>query len=234
MADFSSLLQNLEFMKTKAIVIKKSAVNEYDQIVTCYSEEFGTLRALARGICRPTSVQSLHLDHLNLVEFELVYGRALPIITGAQVIDQFTTIKGSLARLAAAQFFTEVLDKISFENERDPRLWDLLHNLLVSLNGVHDGEVFAEFRTYQNKFLEVLGYAPQIQRCVVCAGDVMSGPERQVALSMELGGAMCGDCFLASGRGILFDKQELTLDTFFEYTVGQKLNSLTFLYSVLK
>lgn len=221
-------------MKTKAIVIKKTNVNEYDQMVTCYTEEFGTLRALARGICRPTSVQALHLDHLNLVEFELVYGRALPIITGAQVIDPSRVIKSSLARLAAAQFFVEVLDKISFENQRDPHLWQLLHNLLVSFNNTENEMLVNEFRSYQKKFLEVLGYAPQIQRCVVCATDVMNGPERQVALSMELGGAMCGDCFLAGGRGILFDKQELSLDTFFEYTVGQKLNSLAFLYSVLK
>lgn len=236
-------------MKTKAIIIKKAAANEHDQIISCYTEEFGSLRALARSIFKPTSIQSLHLDNLNLVEFELVQGRALPIITGAQVIDQFSNVKGSLSRLAAVQFFCEVLDKISFENEKDTQLWQLLHNLLVSFNQAKDETLFNEFRNYQAQFLKVLGYAPQIQKCVICADNVTSGPERMVALSAELGGAMCGQCFMAGGQGVMFDKNDLAVltgqsnsneirysavDTFFEYTIGQKLVSLAFLYSVLK
>ena len=35
-------------MRTKAIVIRKTPANEYDQIVTLYSEDFGTMRAMAR------------------------------------------------------------------------------------------------------------------------------------------------------------------------------------------
>ncbi|HZZ99120.1 MAG TPA: DNA repair protein RecO [Candidatus Paceibacterota bacterium] len=230
-------------MRIKAIVIKKTRTNEYDQIVTCYTEDYGTVRALARGILRPKSLQALQLDDLNLVEFEMIEGRALPIIASAQVLESFSNLRTGLPRLAAAQFFVEVLDKISFENERDPELWELLNEMLTSLNSAPSGELMATFRSYQNRFLDVLGYAPRTEHCVVCSGAVMNGHEKMIALSPELGGALCADCFLVSKQGLLFDKHELlnnkglsgqALDTFFEYVIGKKLSSLTLLYQVAK
>ncbi len=238
-------------MRTKAIVIKKNQVNEYDQIVTLYSEDFGTMRAIARGVCRPSSVQSMHLELLNTVEFEVIHGKALPIISSAVMSEQHLNIKGSLPKLAAVQFFTEVLDKIAFENEKDAHLWEFLNTMLVDFNSSTDADVLTLFRKHQAGFLKVLGYAPQIDRCVVCSVDPMVGLEKMVALSTELGGVMCSDCFLAGGRGILLDKADLgqlnggsdplrqasskhsALDTFFEHTVGRKISSLAFLYSVI-
>ncbi len=237
-------------MRTKAIVIRRSPAGEHDQMVSLYSEDFGTMRAMARGIYRPTSLQSMHLEALNMVEFEVIQGRAWPIISSAMMLTPHTAIKESLAKLAAAQFFTEVLDKIAFENEKDIDLWNFLTTMLADFDRAAESEVLPLFRKYQAEFLKVLGYAPQTDRCVVCSVDTLSGPEKMIALSTELGGIMCPECFLAGGRGILFDKSELglltgaempshssrhtALDEFFEYTVGRKISSLSFLYNVIK
>ncbi|MDP4001442.1 MAG: DNA repair protein RecO [bacterium] len=235
-------------MRTRAIVIRKQQANEYDQIVTLYSEDFGTMCAMARGVCKPTSVQSMHLELLNTVEFEVIHGKSLPIISSAVMSHQHLNIKESLPKLVAVQFFTEVLDKIAFENEKDAHLWEFLNTMLVDFDNVPSGDVLPLFRKHQAGFLKVLGYAPQIERCVVCSTDPMVGTERMIALSTELGGVMCADCFLAGGQGVLLEKADLgsltgsgpistgrhsALDTFFEYTVGRKISSLSFLYSVI-
>ena len=146
-------------MRTRAIVIKKEMAREYDQLVTCYSEDYGTLRASARSVCKPRSLQSMHLDVLNLIEFELVHGKALPIIASAQVLNQFSDIKTSLPRLASAQFFAEVLDKVSFENEKDPKLWEFLNGMLTEISTVKEKDLLKMFRDHQSKFLHTLGYA---------------------------------------------------------------------------
>ena len=235
-------------MRTKAIVIRKMPANEYDQIVTLYSEDYGTMRAIARGVCKPTSVQSMHLELLNAVEFEVIHGKSMPIISSAMMSRQHQNVKDSLPKLAAVQFFTEVLDKIAFENEKDSHLWEFLNTMLTDFDSLPEGEILPLFRKHQAGFLKVLGYAPQIDRCVVCSTNPMAGTERMIALSTELGGVMCADCFLAGGRGVLLEKADLAsltgtglapagkhsaLDTFFEYTVGRKLNSLAFLYQVI-
>ncbi|HVZ11337.1 MAG TPA: DNA repair protein RecO [Candidatus Paceibacterota bacterium] len=237
-------------MRTKAIVIKKTPMNEYDQMVTCYSEDFGGMRAIARGSLRPASVQSLHVDALNLIEFEVIQGRTYPIVSSAESIAEYPTLKSSLPRLAAVQFFTEVLDRIMFENEKDDDLWDFLIGMLEHFDGIPNNAVLASFRRKQKEFLQVLGYAPRVDRCVVCSEDALSGPEKMVAVSPELGGVLCADCFLAGGRGLLFEKSHVqnlirpaaelaaarggALDTFFEYIVGSQLNSLVFLYQSAK
>jgi DNA repair protein RecO (recombination protein O) len=146
-------------MRTRAIVIRKQASNEYDQIVTVYSEDFGTMRCLARGIYRPTSVQSLHLELLNVVEFEVIHGRSMPIISSAVMGSQHGNVKSSLPRLAAVQFFTEVLDKIAFENDQDPHLWEFLNTMLAEFNEAPEAELLPLFRKHQAGFLKVLGYA---------------------------------------------------------------------------
>jgi DNA repair protein RecO (recombination protein O) len=236
-------------MRTKAIIIKKTPASEHDQMVTLYSEDFGTMRCMARGSFRATSLQSMHLENLNLIDFEVIHGRAWPIISSAMLLEPHGNIRNSLPKLAAAQFFTEVLDKITFENEKDTQLWEFLHTMLAEFNGAEEKNILATFRKYQAQFLKVLGYAPQVDRCVVCSLDALSGPEPMVALSTELGGVMCPNCFLAGGKGIMFDKSDLglltgsnpstgptfsALDTFFEYTVGRKISSLSFFYSVLQ
>src|SRR3989338_5861157 len=105
-------------MLTKAIIIKKQNTGEYDQWVTCYTEEFGKLKMVAKSILKPSSIQALHLDVFNLVEFDLVNGRGMPIITGAQVIDSFAGIKNSLDKIAVTYFFAEAIDKMVFENDK--------------------------------------------------------------------------------------------------------------------
>lgn len=150
-------------MRTKAIVIRKQPANEYDQILTLYSEDYGTMRAMARGVCRPTSVQSMHLELLNAVEFEVIHGKSMPIISSAVMSCQHRNVKDSLPKLAAVQFFTEVLDKIAFENEKDVNLWEFLNTMLTDFDSTPAGDVLPLFRKHQAGFLEVLGYKPQFE-----------------------------------------------------------------------
>jgi len=101
-------------MITRAIILKKQNTNEYDQWVTCYTEDFGKLKTVAKSILKPSSIQSLHLDIFNLVEFELINGRGMPIVTGAQLVNSYMGIKKSLVKTAVAYFFAEAVDKMVF------------------------------------------------------------------------------------------------------------------------
>ncbi len=146
-------------MRTKAIIIKRNPFNEHDQVVTCYCEDTGATRAIARGIYRPKSVQSLHLDSFNLIEFEMIPGKMYPIIASAHAIEQYPVLKSSVQRIAAVNFFMEVLDKIMFENERDEKLWSFLTGLVQEMDTVPEVELAGAFKAQQLKLLDVLGYA---------------------------------------------------------------------------
>lgn len=147
-------------MRTKAIVIKKQNTNEYDQFVTCYTQEFGKLTAIAKSVLKPSSIQAMHLDVLNLVEFELIQGRSLSIIAGAQSENSYRDLKNSIPSLAVANFFSEVIDKMVPELEKDEQLWNFMTDLFDKLNRFEPGLTF--LRQKQFALLGLLGYSPEV------------------------------------------------------------------------
>jgi hypothetical protein len=121
-------------MRTQAIILKKIPVREYDELVVCYTKDAGKQVYQAKSILRPSSKQAGHLDILNLVDFSLVQKNSHPIITSSYCLDTFRNLKSSLPALAAAYFLLECFDKLVFEGESDPELWDFLHSHLCEYN----------------------------------------------------------------------------------------------------
>lgn len=230
-------------MITRAIIIKKQNTNEYDQLVTCYTEDFGKLAAVAKSILKPSSIQALHLDTFNLVEFDLINGRGMPIITGAQTVNSFMGIKNSVAKTAAAYFFIEAIDKMVFDNDKDEKLWFFLTSFLSELNGSE--KPMKLFREGQVKLLDIFGYLPEINFCRACNVGINS--ESFGAFNHVSGGIICKECFLSGHGGILISNDDFSmirglsddfkernyrrsiLDGMFEYISGNKFSSLDLL-----
>src|SRR3989344_2147609 len=230
-------------MITKAIVLKKQNTNEYDQWVTCYTEEYGKLKTVAKSILKPSSVQALHLDIFNLVEFELINGRGMPIITGAQVINSFHGVKSSFAKTAVAYFFAEAVDKMIFENDKDEELWYFLASFLEELDRDIANSVRL-LRQGQSRLLNILGYFPEVNSCKSCNGGIDT--ETFGAFNHAWGGIICKRCFLDGQGGILINQDDFSLlklnftngvrdyrrsvlDGMFEYVSGAKFYSLELL-----
>src|SRR3989344_1768232 len=148
-------------MRTKAIIIKKQATNEYDELITCYTQEFGKLTAVAKSVLKGSSMQAMHLDNFNLVDFELINGRSIPIIAAAQSENSFRNIKSGLPTLAVAQFFMDVLDKMVFDLQKDESLWEFMIDVLEKLDSkVRPETALTFFRQKQFYLLGVMGYHP--------------------------------------------------------------------------
>ena len=148
-------------MKIQAVIIKKQDTKEYDQLVTCYSQEMGKFTAVAKSSLKPNSIQGMQLDLMNLVEFELVFGQGnMPIITGAQAQNVYRGIKHTLPSLAAGYFFLEILDRAVFDHQQDAQLWDFLLTTFGELDqrGAAGVLTLNFFREKQKILLTTLGY----------------------------------------------------------------------------
>lgn len=232
-------------MRTLALILRKQHTKEYDQLITCYTQEMGKVLAIAKSSLKPTSVQGAQLDPLNIVDFELIDGRTAPIITGAHLEQAFRGVRSSLPKLAVAQFFLEAAGRMIFEHERDDRLWDFFLAMLTDLEQASPERILPIFRTYQLRLLTILGYTPHTERCGLCSSKDQNG----WALSLELGGLICQNCFQNGTHGLLLTEEEQgllrrgegttaleasVLDTVFEYTASSRFHSLTLLYSLPK
>jgi len=221
-------------MRTRAIILKKQNTGEYDQLVTCYTEEFGKVTAVAKSVLKPSSIQAMHLDIFNLVDFELLNGRATPIITGAQAEKTYPNLKNNLACLAIGYFFAETANKLFFEYQKDEAIWTFLRLLMEKLDA-RPVDMNELLKSEQVEFFNILGYAPNLDECTFCSAQIDG---RLTTYSIEARGAICQNCFLNGQRGIILKdgdwKDSSVMSALFEGLVEKKLHSLNFLNSVLK
>src|SRR3989344_2537038 len=227
----------------KALILKKQSSNEYDQLVTCYTQELGKITAIAKSIFKPTSIQAMHLDILNLVDFELVGNNHVPIITGAQAQNTYSGIKSSVKALSVAFILAEYIEKITFDHFKDDALWNFLIGAFNRLNS-NPSDPIHVLRNSQSMLIDVMGYYPNLRECVVCLSASKPG---HIAFNLELGGLVCKDCFLQGSNGVLIKEDDVKmfrgisgklhssrslLDVVFEHNAGKKLDSLDFFYQV--
>lgn len=177
-------------MRTDAVILSTRVTRESDLLVACYTQEAGRQLVVARGALKPGSIQGMHLDRGNLVRFELVHARGVPVVTGAQSLDTFAPMRRNLTRLMASWVVLESVDTLVTGQERDDTLWALLLESLRHLTACQAADVLPVLRRAQLQLLGTLGYAPRVNGCAVC-GTSFNGT---ATFSVDLGSAVCNAC----------------------------------------
>ncbi|MFC2019397.1 DNA repair protein RecO [Chloroflexota bacterium] len=175
--------------QTEAIVLKKTKLGEADRILTFYTPRLGKIQAVAKGVRRPRSKMSGHLELLTHSLVSLARGRNLDTVTGAQTIDGFFKLKGDLGLTSCGLYVTELVHQFTADHVEDPRLFGLLLDTLHHICGTGDVEIV--LRYFELYLLEGVGYRPQLQHCVAC-----HSPLKPVAnsFSASAGGMLCSTC----------------------------------------
>jgi DNA repair protein RecO (recombination protein O) len=181
-------------MRTSAIVLGRRRLGEADRIVRLLTPEHGKIEAVAKGVLRPRSKLAGHLEPPTLVEVMLAHGRNLDIITQAQTVEGFHGVRSDLARLGTAMYLVEVTDRLTVEHAEAGAIYDLLHATLVRLDrgdGVH-----LLTRWFEMQLLEISGFRPEWEVCVVCGDEVTPGgvASEGVWWSALAGGVLCPRC----------------------------------------
>lgn len=181
--------------RTEAVVLRRHDLGETDRILTLYTRDYGKIRAVAKGIRKPTSRKAGHLELFTQADVLIARGRSLDIITQAEMIDAFRPVRGDLIRATYAAHFAELLDAFTGEADASPPLYVLLVSGLTWL-GVTD-DLRRAARTYELRLLDEAGYRPELFRCVNCGKDVK--PEDQY-YSPAAGGVLCPACGPSHGH----------------------------------
>jgi DNA repair protein RecO (recombination protein O) len=175
--------------QTQGIILKQTKLGEFDKIVTIYTPEFGKLRAVAKGACRPRSKLGGNVEPLTHSLMLLAKGRNLDIVTQSQTINGFLALKSDLWRMACSLYILELIDSFTVEGGENRPLFDLLLDILNQLSEPDSNE--ALLRYFELHLLHHLGYRPQLHRCVSC-----DSPLKPVInfFSLSKGGVLCPHC----------------------------------------
>ena len=175
--------------QTEGVILKQTRLGEFDKIVTIYTPEFGKLRAVAKGACRPKSKLGGNVEPLTHSLMLLAKGRNLDIVTQSQTIDGFLALKSDLWRMACGLYVLELIDSFTIEGGENRLLFDLLLDTLQRLSQPDSSET--ALRYFELHLLDHLGYRPQLRRCVTC-----DSPLKPVVnfFSPGKGGLLCPTC----------------------------------------
>lgn len=175
--------------QTEAIVLSRLDYGEADRILTVYTPQRGKLRLIAKGVRRPVSRLGPHLEYFSRSHLQLAKGRELDVVTGAETIEPHLRLRTDLDAYGHASHLAEVLLRLTEDRQENRAAYDLLAGSLRLLD--QGLEPFAVTRHFELGLLGLLGYRPELYRCVGCEAELTAVEN---ALSLRRGGLLCPAC----------------------------------------
>ena len=175
---------------TDAIVLTRFDLGEADRVLTLITPGVGKLKAIAKGIRRPTSRIGGSLEPFAELRVALARGRTFDVVTQVSVGHPWLRLRDSLESAATAWYLAELADRSLEERHAAEPIYHLLRRAYELLDaGMAPGRVA---RWYEMHLADELGVRPETDRCVEC--DRLLEPAEQFRWIPPLGGVLCERC----------------------------------------
>jgi DNA repair protein RecO (recombination protein O) len=143
----------------EGLVLARRNYGEADRILSLYTQNHGRISVIAKGIRRLSSKKRGHLEVFSHFKFQVARGRNLDILTEAEIINNFSGVRKSLAKASLAFYFMEVIGRTTREGEPHREVFDLILKYLQETNRKKNlKSIRLDFIL---KLLTVLGFWPQ-------------------------------------------------------------------------
>lgn len=177
----------------RGLVLRRSPLGEYDQIITVYTRQLGKIRAIARGSLRTRSIWQGKFEPFHQIEAGIFRSgkSSLYRFGHAEVIGRPKGFLGHLTALNTAYLLLECLDAYC-ESEYPNR--DLYRESVAALARINRNADFAAYfmLCFCFRFFVLSGYGMTLSHCARC------GRERAVTKSAfcipAAGGVLCSEC----------------------------------------
>ena len=173
-----------------AVVLRAYPLGEADRILSLLTEDHGLVRAVAKGVRKPTSRFASRLQPLNQVQVLLYQGRNLATISGVDSLRLFgSQIAGDYVRWSAGHVLAEATERLVSEEMEParPHYRLLVSGLAALADEQRDPRLVID--AFLLRSLATGGWAPSFADCSQCGAD---GPHRWIHLAS--GGAVCELC----------------------------------------
>jgi DNA repair protein RecO (recombination protein O) len=175
------------------VVLRHRRLGEADRILTIISRDQGKFDVVAKGVRRPRSHKSGHLEELSHSSLLLAKGRSLDTVTQCETVESFASLRTGLEALGAGIYIAELVERFTEERQENRLIYDLLLLCLRGLDLARDKTLTIRF--FEMQLLEHAGFQPQLQVCAACAGRIEAVVN---VFSGAAGGIVCEACRIDS------------------------------------
>jgi len=175
--------------KTEAIVLRYRRLGEADRIISLLTPLRGKVDVVAKGVLRPKSKLAGHVEPGTHLQVVLAHGRSMDVVTQAEALEGFASIRADLDRLSALMYVLELADRLTVEHAEARAVYGHLLAALIRLARGDGQQVVV--RTYELSLLDATGFRPELNVCLVCSEPVDAS---QAYWSPLEGGIYCPGC----------------------------------------
>ena len=200
----------------EAVILKHADLGEADRILTLLTPYKGKIRVVAKGVRRPGSRKSGHLELLYRSQLQLAQGRNLDLVTQAQGLESFPHLRTELWHMTCGFYLAELVDRFIEDDTLHLDVHTLLMETLRSLEAdalalqqqrlqgtvlPDHGHSYTQLlmRYFEINLLSYIGYEPVFRSCAHCNLELK--PEEN-GFAPSLGGALCPKCSHLWGQAL--------------------------------
>ncbi len=175
------------YLTTTGLVIRVTAYNDKDALLTLLTPNHGKLTVKARGLYRKNSPLSASCQLLAYGEFTLFEYRSMYTINEAHSLELFTALRRDLQKLSLGTYFAQAAELLSQEDLPNPELLSLTLNCLYALSKLDAPELMVK-SVFELRGACLAGYAPDLYGCHRCGNPF---PDR---FDLSEGRLECSGC----------------------------------------
>ena len=175
-----------------AIVLHVKNWQTADKYAVCFTREHGKMRFIAYGGRYPKNVAGRLLQPFARLSVEVNAGQRTDKLKTCELLS--LPLAFDFKQMAYAAVATELTAVFTEDHQSQPEVYQLLTETLLLLKERNPRIVILAFAL---KLLDLTGFAPQVEACVVCGKEF---PEEDVWFSPLQGGVVCNACHNATGE----------------------------------
>jgi DNA repair protein RecO (recombination protein O) len=181
--------------KTAGFVLQSRNLGEADKIVTFFTQRWGKISAIAKGVRKSKRRPAVGLDLLAYSELHL-YGREhsqLPVLSQWEVKSAFyDDYEKYPEKFLYLSYLAEFVRELSPEKQRNGLLFSLIEEVLFLIKQSQErAEIENLICFFELNGLKALGHQPKVDRCIKCGEGNFKPPLR---FSLKGGGVLCATC----------------------------------------
>lgn len=183
------------YLKIRGLVLRVTAYNDTDALLTVLTHSHGKLTVKARGLRRKNSPLTATCQLLSYGEFTLFEYRGMYTINEASSLELFHSLRKDLQKLSLGTYFAQAAEVMSQEDIPNPELLSLVLNCLYALAKLQADERQVK-AVFELRSACLAGYTPELGGCWHCGH---TEPDR---FDLSEGRLECAACRDVASKGI--------------------------------
>ena len=180
---------------TTGIVLKRRDYQENDRLFCLYTKDFGKIDVLAKGTKKIVSKLNSYMEPFYLVNVMVAKGKVFDKLANCNLIKSYQNLRQDLFGFALINYLAEITDDLIVGQTLKKDKFELLLNCLDILNDniskLAKENLLMITNVYNLKILNMLGYQPEIKRCLNCHKGILLTKN---IFDFSKGGIICEDC----------------------------------------